>query len=371
MGLNSTGRSLISVIIPTYNRANMVMEAIESVRRQTWRETQIIVVDDGSTDDTVERVQQLPDVLLLLQKQQRQAVARNNGLRHAKGDFVCTLDSDDIWQPDFLERSMEALTTLNAGFVFSNWIGLDLDNRIYDSYFQKYYRWWDFPQTELPGWRMMRPQEARAMFIDSCVSPSSSMLFRRELLQNGWVETLKIGDDWCLIMEIVLRKQCHVAFTMQPLWIKRVANDNIYDGRDHVEVKRDLYIHDFELMRERFRDDVTTGEYARLSALVAFHQFGMTKLDLKSKHVGAALRHSVRSLCNLSRGLVRSPANVYSRIRECSPRFRDMQPPTDELLQKEGIRSVEGVAAHSCIVRDERRSIVDLDPSAASPLSKS
>jgi glycosyltransferase involved in cell wall biosynthesis len=339
---NNDNRNLVSVIIPTYNRSAMVVEAIESVRRQTWRETQIIVVDDGSTDDTVARIQQMPDVLLVQQKSQRQAAARNNGLRHAKGAYICSLDSDDIWQPNFLERSLEALRTLNADFVFANWVSVDIYGNRYDSYFQKHYRWCDYPLAELPGWRILCPQASRALYLEVCASPSSSMLFRREQVQAGWVETMKVGDDWCLILDQVVKRECRVAFTMQPLWIKRVAYDNIYDRRDYGEVRRDLYVHDVKLMRDRLHSYLSRNEYACLSAYVGFHQLGMTKLDLKAKRFKSALRSGLEGLQNLSLGLVRSPHGVYARIRSISPRLQDKFEVTPEILQAEGLRSVEG-----------------------------
>ncbi|MCB1025827.1 MAG: glycosyltransferase family 2 protein, partial [Acidobacteria bacterium] len=88
---------LASVIIPTYNRADKIARAIESARGQTFPNKQIIVVDDGSTDNTAEIVAKYPDVKYFYQKNQKQAAARNAGLKFAKGDYIATLDSDDVW----------------------------------------------------------------------------------------------------------------------------------------------------------------------------------------------------------------------------------------------------------------------------------
>src|SRR5207253_4379052 len=89
-------RGLVSVIIPTYNRADYVVEAIRSAQAQTYRRTQIIVVDDGSCDDTARRVSEVGGVEYHYQINRGQGAARNNGLRLARGEYVASLDSDDL-----------------------------------------------------------------------------------------------------------------------------------------------------------------------------------------------------------------------------------------------------------------------------------
>ncbi len=342
MSFESTDRELVSVIIPTYNRAEMLVDAIESVRRQTWRATQIIVVDDGSTDDTVARVQPMKDVLLLQQKQMRQGAARNHGLKYVQGKYVCTLDSDDYWNPDFLERSMEAMQTLNADIVFSNWIGLDGDGNYYDSYLQKFYHWWDFEKSDLEGWRLMRPEEARAMYLESCASPSSSLLFRRDRLHEGWLENMKIADDWCLVLDQVIKRESTIAFTMHPLWVKQVTGDNICDQHDFIKVKRNLHIHDIRIMHDRFKSYLSRSERARLTAHEGFHQYGIAKIDFKAKKYGSFVQHGLSSVKNLGTAFLMSPRDAVARVRAQSKRFRVQGDVKAETLKAEGIRSVEG-----------------------------
>ena len=76
---------LVSVIIPTYNRASIVGKAIDSVLNQTYTNIQLIVIDDGSDDDTVTFIKNYPQVEYVLQEHNGQGRARNNGLKHAKG----------------------------------------------------------------------------------------------------------------------------------------------------------------------------------------------------------------------------------------------------------------------------------------------
>lgn len=90
---------LVSVIIPVFNREHYLAEAIESVRAQTYRPIEVIVVDDGSMDKTEQIVGQYGDVRYLYQSHQGVASARNTGISVAGGEIIAFLDSDDLWPP--------------------------------------------------------------------------------------------------------------------------------------------------------------------------------------------------------------------------------------------------------------------------------
>src|SRR5438552_13034276 len=116
----------VSVVIPTYNRAGMLREALESVLGQTWPAAEVVVVDDGSTDGTPQVVdalagQEVPVVYLRGPHTNDRSEARNRGAAAASGDLIAFLDSDDIWKPRRLERQLEAWTLApDAGFAFCN-----------------------------------------------------------------------------------------------------------------------------------------------------------------------------------------------------------------------------------------------------------
>jgi glycosyltransferase involved in cell wall biosynthesis len=104
---------MISVIIPTYNRAALLSQALASVLAQTYKATEILVSDDGSTDGTSALVQELIQqghpIRYLVQENKGAAAARNLGLAAARGAFLCFLDSDDTWQPRKLELQVQAM----------------------------------------------------------------------------------------------------------------------------------------------------------------------------------------------------------------------------------------------------------------------
>jgi glycosyltransferase involved in cell wall biosynthesis len=100
----------VTAVIPTYNRAKMVVEAVESALGQTRPPDEIIIVDDGSTDDTRHAVAHYGDRLRYIrQDNSGPAAARNHGIRVASGDFIAFLDSDDLWVKDRLEQQLAAL----------------------------------------------------------------------------------------------------------------------------------------------------------------------------------------------------------------------------------------------------------------------
>jgi len=100
---NGNPKPSVSVIIPTYNRGWTLRAAVDSVLAQTYRDFEVIVVDDGSTDDTAEILQSYgSDIRVLRQANAGVSAARNAGIRAAKGAFIAFLDSDDCWLPDKL-----------------------------------------------------------------------------------------------------------------------------------------------------------------------------------------------------------------------------------------------------------------------------
>lgn len=100
--------ALVSVIIPTYNRQAYVGKAIESVLSQTYSPFELLVVDDGSTDDTSALLKAYQGRIKVLRQSNRGvSAARNRGIRSARGAFIALLDSDDYWQPDKLALQMD------------------------------------------------------------------------------------------------------------------------------------------------------------------------------------------------------------------------------------------------------------------------
>jgi glycosyltransferase involved in cell wall biosynthesis len=109
---------LLSVVIPTYNRAGIIGRAVNSVLQQSWEPIEVIVVDDGSTDRTSERLAAYGDrIRWIRQTNQGPGAARNAGIKAAKGEIISFLDSDDEWLPDKAERQMKLLQATESSGV--------------------------------------------------------------------------------------------------------------------------------------------------------------------------------------------------------------------------------------------------------------
>lgn len=115
------GSSLVSVIIPTYNRAKYVRHAIDSVLGQTYPNYEIIVVDDGSTDNTREALKPYVNrIKYIYQEHSGHSAARNTAIHASRGQWIAFLDSDDTWLPAKLSRQMEILNHSRAKVCFTN-----------------------------------------------------------------------------------------------------------------------------------------------------------------------------------------------------------------------------------------------------------
>ena len=114
----------ISIIIPTYNYAQYICEAIESVLNQTYKDFEIIVVDDGSTDNTKEVIKPyLNKIKYIYQQNSGPSAARNRGIKEAKGEYIAFLDADDIWLAQKLELQIKFMEKeKEVGLIFSDMI---------------------------------------------------------------------------------------------------------------------------------------------------------------------------------------------------------------------------------------------------------
>ncbi len=263
---------LISVIIPTYNRADLLPRAIASVLAQRGVKAQIIVVDDGSTDDTRHVVAQFPEATYHYQPNRGQAAARNLGLRYATGSFVASLDSDDYWDPTFLHASLTCLNRNSLDFVFLNWTNDNHKPNYFDLVMPRlqssHYR----QQTDA-HWFLLDAAQVRRLFVELCPAPSSSLVIRRTSLVGGWNEEMLIADDWCLVLDMVLSRPMRAAFTMQRHWTKYVQADNVYDGRAQLEVIERLGFHDERLLAQRFAGQLSDAEKNTMSRRMAHYYF--------------------------------------------------------------------------------------------------
>ena len=215
---------LVSIIVPTYNRGYCIQRTIDSVRAQSHENWELIIVDDGSTDNTAEVIQsnysQDKRVRYIFQANAGVSAARNAGIRAAYGDFVAFLDSDDVWRPWKLNvqlRCFEAFPEI--GMVWTEFSAMDPSERIVEQrYLRKMYDAYRFFPTasslfsethdlsaaeiggseDIPNVRAHVGNIYPAMLRGNLVHTSTVMLSRERLLKvKEFDETLVLsGEDY-------------------------------------------------------------------------------------------------------------------------------------------------------------------------------
>ena len=131
--LSSTGKPKVSICIPTYNRKEYLRQTINSVLVQTYKNYEIVIVDDGSTDGTEEMIKNLDfPITYHWQENGGDAAARNKLIELAKGDYISFIDSDDLLMPDTIKRMVKAIQTETEDtIVYGSYYRIDQDGNIY------------------------------------------------------------------------------------------------------------------------------------------------------------------------------------------------------------------------------------------------
>ncbi|HMA20940.1 MAG TPA: glycosyltransferase [Gemmatimonadaceae bacterium] len=198
-----TGQAqLVSVIIPAFNAAQWIRESISSVIAQTYSHLEIIIVDDGSTDDTAAVIAEFTDprIHVVCQPQRGAAAARNAGLAIARGHFVQFLDADDLLSAEKIERQVVALEQASAGSVAScEWVHLD------DAGIRK--------AEQRTAWRVRDPIEwlVRSLRGGGMMQPAGWLTPRAVIDRAGsWNEKLTLHDDGDFFARVLAASDANV-----------------------------------------------------------------------------------------------------------------------------------------------------------------
>lgn len=239
---------LVSVVIPNYNYGRFLRAAVDGALAQTYKNVEIIVADDGSTDESDDVIKSYGNkIRSFKQKNAGVSAARNRAFQETRGELIAYLDSDDIWLPEKLEKQVKLFRDAEIGLVHCGCADFDNDGKITAEHL-----------NGLNGWvwedllRYKRPV---------ILGGGSAVVVRREAIERagGFDENLKIGEDWefyfrvarlykvGFVPEILLKYRRHAA--NHHANVKRMASDMLraYDkifaagGDELTPLKRACY----------------------------------------------------------------------------------------------------------------------------------
>ncbi|AMA09214.1 glycosyltransferase [Picosynechococcus sp. PCC 73109] len=177
-------KSLVSIIIPCYNAEKWIGEAIESALRQTYSPIEIIVVDDGSTDNSLSAIKKYESKIKWITSENLGvSAARNKGIKISSGDFIQFIDADDYISPGKIQKQLDFLLTSNADIVYGDWC----------YQYQK-----SDDEYELSDVKIGEPVEDYIYYTLKNMIPHCSCLYRKIVVErvSGFDESLKIAEDY-------------------------------------------------------------------------------------------------------------------------------------------------------------------------------
>jgi glycosyltransferase involved in cell wall biosynthesis len=225
---SETKLPLVSVILPSYNRAYCIIPAVESVLRQTYENLELIIVDDCSTDNTVQVLSSISDQRLRIIRHDRNqgaAAARNTGLGAAEGELIAFQDSDDEWCISMLERQLQRRAELGPDFEVSYCAKVVHGRDDHGNFGPRYAAY--VP----PADRRCVEGEVLDEVFQKAIASTQTIVVTKRLIQavGGFDETLRVGVDWELTVR--LARKTKFAFIEEPLVMTRLMDDSITHRR--------------------------------------------------------------------------------------------------------------------------------------------
>ena len=216
---------MISVIIPIYNRQNFIEECLRSILTQSYQNFEILIIDDGSTDQTVAVCKAIaknePRIKLFEAEHGGVSAARNIGLEAAKGDFVFFVDSDDVIHPLLLETLVTSLKNTDAGIAGT------INAPCSDAHWHKVAE--AIHKSTAPGKTQYKDNAASLYCMFTSKSPFIQMggnMIRKDLIGDTKFRTdISIGEDFYFIYELLL-KGCNTVFLEQKWYYLRLHEKN-------------------------------------------------------------------------------------------------------------------------------------------------
>lgn len=270
---------LISIVTPTYNRADFILEAVQSVIDQSYPHWEMVIIDDGSKDDTQELlapyIEKDNRLKYFYQENQGQSVARNRGIKESNGDYICFLDSDNKWLPEKLKVSVTAaLESPDSDIIYGDNITIDIDGV-------------EISRISMPKFS---GKITSLLLKDNFISMNTTMT-KRECFENlgGFNEKDRLAEDY----ELWLRMSTQYSFLYVPEYMGcyRVMEDQLSTDKEKRFWANERILINF---RRDYPSAVTRSDWNH-----GFSFFYVRKAlyELSEKNTLATIKISLRALC--------------------------------------------------------------------------
>ena len=225
---------MISVIIPLYNKENSVKKTLNTVLSQSFGDFEVIIVNDGSTDSSLDRVEEVcdPRIRIIHQKNQGVSVARNRGIKEAKYDHIAFLDADDLWDMDYLETMMDLITNYQNCSVFA--VGhkiIDHMGRCHNIILSGLSK--NFYKGEVENYFEIVNKSDSFLW-------TSAVVVRKEALENigGFPEGVRAGEDLLTWTKLALKYRIAYTRAIKAYFVHLVDKEKVFyrepDSKDVV-----------------------------------------------------------------------------------------------------------------------------------------
>lgn len=326
----------VSIIVPTYNRAAYLPRALDSVEAQTFKDWELLLVDDGSTDATAQVIEPYAKrwgdrfVYLKQEKNRGASGARNIGIDHSRGRYIAFLDSDDEFRPRKLERQLSLFKRCpTLGFVYSDYSYVEVDGTFCISAFdQKHPIARSVPCTRVGDHLFRCKGRLFDVLIKGYFLCSINGLIKREILSDDirFPTGQTFGEEWLFHLRLV--QACEAGFVDEPLSIYHHHKGSLARTDHHRNVEN--YRHLLVSIRQEFgklsrsNNRVTRGHLVLLERQLGCEAYKRQRYGEAMRHFVASFkwRPSVRGLVYTTQAAMRAVLTGH-RVKELGAKPRE------------------------------------------------
>ncbi len=266
-------KPLVSIIIPTFNAGKYIKATIESILNQSFRDFEIIVVDDGSTDDIVNLLKKYgSQIRYFYQKNSGPAVARNRAIFEAQGQYLAFCDSDDIWESNKLEKQMKVIEKYpDCGLIGTNGIFINENNEYLNRHISE-------DRVYKGDIQFLGIED---LLKDMCLYPSATLLKKEAILMTGL-----LFDSFTYFFENVqlylrIAENHKVIFINEPLIKRRYLNSSLSHKYTTLNRYAQVKVYSFALLDFPEHKEI-------IMEKLQHSRYSLVRLELKNKEISNA-----------------------------------------------------------------------------------